>query len=118
MDEKDDWRFIENGEDLRGARLKKIKFPSFWKKAYAEKNDFYRLIKSDAENFVKEYRRGEEFLKGEEVRKFWHEHCEFCFDKITTDDDAVCYCTPDYKEWVCKKCFDDFADRFGFSSEE
>ncbi len=48
---------------------------------------------------------------------FWHEHCEFCMKTITKDTDEDCYTTSDYYRWVCKECFDDFAEMFAFRVE-
>ena len=57
-----------------------------------------------------------------------HDHCEFCWQKITDldipDSDAQGYVTLGYvgetdeksmrKHWVCEKCFNDFKERFDF----
>jgi len=110
MIEKDDWRLKGNEDYLRGQRFKKIKFPDFWRQAYEERNAFYQEILKDAQNFVKEYGRGEEWLEGEKVQAFWHEHCYFCWDKFMTDKPAECFCSQDYKVWICKTCFEDFKE--------
>ena len=47
----------------------------------------------------------------------WHEHYEFCMKKITKDIDEYCYTTMDDYRWVCKECFGDFAETFGFQVE-
>ena len=47
-----------------------------------------------------------------------HEHCAFCMQKITDLDipeaDKYGYCAtevePQHAGWVCKDCFDDFAE--------
>jgi hypothetical protein len=44
-----------------------------------------------------------------------HDHCEFCFAKFMQnypDTLREGYSTPDQYRWVCKQCFDDFADLF------
>ena len=51
-----------------------------------------------------------------------HEHCVFCWQKITDLDIEDCekegYCTMDEQteqsQWVCKTCFNDFKDMFNF----
>ena len=52
--------------------------------------------------------------EGEKIQKFWHTHCDFCTEKITTEDSRICYCTLDYSTWICKNCFDDFCKKFDF----
>jgi hypothetical protein len=67
----------------------------------------------------------EKFLKG--VRLVWHsyspanpkndhDHCEFCFAEFMRDPVPETlqagYSTEDRERWVCKPCFDDFADLF------
>ena len=46
-----------------------------------------------------------------------HDHCEFCQTKFMRDDADTLhegYSTPDQQRWVCKQCFDDFVDLFGW----
>lgn len=53
-----------------------------------------------------------------------HEHCEFCWKKITDLDIPNEECDRDgyyilnentnQTNWICKKCFEDFKDRFNF----
>ncbi len=51
-----------------------------------------------------------------------HEHCVFCWQKITDlkidDCDTEGYCTFYSKtgqtNWICKNCFNDFKERFNF----
>ena len=108
-----DWR-LYNETFFKGIKLHKIRFPEFWKDAYQNKNDFYDMIKNDAYDYVEKYHTGSEYLEGEKIRKFWHTHCEMCTDKITTDEQVECYCTEDYQVWVCKTCFSDFKEYFGW----
>ena len=54
----------------------------------------------------------EEFLDGENIRHFWHEHCQFCWEKAYTDKACEFYCTEDFYYWICAECFHDFADQF------
>jgi len=46
-----------------------------------------------------------------------HDHCEFCQGKFMQDHPDTLregYSTPDRERWVCKPCFDDFVDLFGW----
>jgi hypothetical protein len=47
-----------------------------------------------------------------------HDHCEFCFSKFmispTPDTLHEGYATPDKYRWICRTCFDDFLDLFGW----
>lgn len=51
-----------------------------------------------------------------------HEHCVFCMQKITDldipDVEREGYCALNSERnteyWVCKECFDDFAEKFDF----
>lgn len=68
----------------------------------------------------------EEYLKNKKLYKInifkyqnklnepilFHEHCEFCFDKIEKLDDG--YCTKDFYYWICPTCYHDFKDDFEF----
>lgn len=108
----DDWRIHGDEDFLNNTVLYEIKFPEFWKKAYQEKNAFFQLIKNDAENYVKTMGKGTEFLNGEKVQYFWHEHCFFCWEKATTNAEKVFYCTEDMQVWICRECFNDFKDKF------
>jgi hypothetical protein len=112
-----DWRLIGQETFYKGIILKKIIFPDFWKKSYLSKNEFYILIFEDAISFVKTYNRGEEYLNGENIQTFWHAHCDFCTRTITTQKREECYCTRDYKYWVCKDCFNDFKEKFKWEVE-
>lgn len=107
-----DWRLENKPNYLYRETLQKIVFPDFWDNSFANKNDFYNEIKQDAENFVKTYKRGAEYLKGKKIQDFWHAHCVFCTDKITTRDSRICYCTDNFSTWVCQNCFDDFNKQF------
>ena len=112
-----DWRLIGQEEYLMGGELFEIDFPEFWKEAYDKKNAFYQIVLENALQFVKEQGRGEEYLKADLVRKFWHQHCVFCTETINTDDKTVCYCTKDYNDWICQKCFKDFREKFNWQVE-
>lgn len=110
----EDWRLEGQTNYFKGLSLLRIEFPDFWEKSFVHKNDFYNLIKNDGETFVKKYKRGEEYLVGDKVQDFWHTHCIFCTEKITTRDNRICYCIPDYSTWICQKCFDDFKVEFNW----
>jgi len=47
-----------------------------------------------------------------------HDHCEFCWTKFMEsgppDTLREGYATPDKRRWICKACFDDFADQFNW----
>lgn len=107
-----DWRIHGDEDFLKKAVLYEIKFPEFWEKAYREKNAFFQLIKNDAENYVKTMAKGAEFLNGEKIQSFWHEHCYFCWEKAITNAEKVFYCTEDMRVWICSECFNDFKDKF------
>jgi hypothetical protein len=42
----------------------------------------------------------------------FHEHCEFCFEKIENID--LAFCTKDFYYWICPECFNDFKLKFNF----
>ena len=56
-------------------------------------------------------------------REGWdHDHCSFCWAKFGTADledvdHTEGYVTSDGSHWVCRPCFDDFRDRFGWTVE-
>lgn len=64
----------------------------------------------------------DEYLKGVHLNKInptnyskqlerpelWHEHCEFCMEKIDGNYDGICYVTDDKYRFICKKCYEDF----------
>jgi hypothetical protein len=50
-----------------------------------------------------------------------HDHCAFCsihFNNHVLEDDPDTqvegYATPDGQHWICRGCFSDFHERFGF----
>ena len=114
----DDWRLREQENYLKDLTLYKVKFPDFWKKAYADKNAFYQMISIEAHRFVEQMQRREEYLEDEKIQYFWHEHCEFCWEKATTNMECVFYCTKDMRYWVCPKCFSDFKNSFGWLEKD
>ena len=112
-----DWRLNGQEEYLSNKTLYKVSFPEFWKIAYRDKNAFFKTIEKDAKNFVESTNRGHEFLEGEKVQHFWHEHCAFCFEKALTDNECIFYCTEDMKSWICEECFLDFKEEFNWEEK-
>ena len=47
-----------------------------------------------------------------------HDHCAFCWKKFmertTPNVEHAGYATADQKHWICRQCFDDLRDRFGW----
>ena len=109
-----DWRLNGQEKYLAGATYYKVTFPQFWKKAYKEKNSFFQAIWQDAKEIVAITNEGHEFLEGDKIQHFWHQHCEFCMETVTTDKECVFYYTPDTEAWICETCFRDFKERFNF----
>lgn len=110
-----DWRLNGQEEYLADETLYKVTFPDFWKNAYAQKNGFYQKIRNYAVKLVEEEHRWEEYLEGERIGKFWHQHCNFCWEKATTDEAGTFYCTDDMYHWVCEECFHDFREQFNWT---
>jgi len=116
-----DWRLELNGhmvEGLFGATFYKVTFPEFWEVAYREKNRFYQWIEQDAKSWVESTNRGHEYLEGEKIQHFWHEHCHLCYEKATTDRSCTFYATEDLIHWICEECFKDFKDPFHWQAKE
>ena len=115
-----DWRLELNGhmvEDLSGTTFYKVNFPEFWKVAYREKNVFYQDIERYAKSHVENTNKGQEYLEGEKIQHFWHEHCELCYEKAMTDISGIFYCTEDMKHWICEECFNDFKEQFNWQEK-
>lgn len=106
-----------NGQErfLSNVTLYRVVFPDFWKKAYAEKNPFYQGIYEHGHMFVELMHEGEEYLEGEKIQQFWHQHCDFCMEKAETSKECVFYTTKDMKHWICSQCFEDFRERFNWN---
>ena len=107
-----DWRLTGQEKYLSNKPLYKITFPEFWDTAYKDKNIFYQKIEQSAKEHVEATNHGHEFLEGENIQHFWHEHCEFCFEKALTDKNCTFYCTEDMYHWICEACFQDFKETF------
>ena len=115
-----DWRLELNEhmvEDLDDTTFYKVTFPEFWVVAYREKNDFYQKIKQYAEYCVERDNNGAEFLEGEKIQHFWHEHCDLCWEKALTDINRTFYVTDDMKHWICEQCFNDFKEKFNWQAK-
>ena len=112
-----DWRLNGQEEYLSNKTLYKIVFPAFWETAYRDRNAFFKKIESYSKRYVDATNRGHEFLEGEKIQHFWHEHCEFCCDKALTDSPSIFYCTKDLKYWICEECFNDFRARFNWQEK-
>lgn len=110
-----DWRLREQEAYLSNAKLYKVTFPEFWEAAYKDKNPFYQKIARYANQFVAATNRGHEYLDGDKIQHFWHEHCDFCWEKALTDKPCEFYCTKDLACWICTECFNDFKEQFHWS---
>ena len=110
-----DWRLNGQEKYLKDAILYKVVFPAFWENAYIEKNMFFQKISEYAQNHVAHFPDKKEYLEGEKIQLFWHEHCEFCWEKAMTNIECEFYCTKDMRWWICKDCFEDFKDKFGWT---
>lgn len=44
-----------------------------------------------------------------------HDHCSFCFARISPYDIEVAYCTEDGHHWICPDCYEDFKDQFNWT---
>lgn len=45
----------------------------------------------------------------------FHEHCEFCMEKIEESDMSRHYYTTNQYSWICEQCYNDFKEMFGFT---
>ena len=108
----EDWRLRGQENYLSNATLYKVQFPEFWQLAYKTENPFYQKIAVYAKEQVEKTGKWEELLREEKVGQFWHEHCEFCWEKAYTHKSCEFYCTQDLYYWICAECFTDFAERF------
>ncbi|MCM1043376.1 MAG: hypothetical protein NC350_04125 [Corallococcus sp.] len=117
MVDKKDWRLIANASNdyFKDMKFYKVKFPDYWKTSRENKTEFYQKILADAQDFVNKTGRGGNYLNDDDVRLFWHEHCAFCFEKFTTDDETECYRSEDGYYWVCEDCLEDFKDYYNFT---
>ena len=109
-----DWRLNGQEKYLSNKTLYKVTFPAFWKTAYRDKNSFFQAIEQEAKQFVESTKRGHDFLEGEKIQHFWHEHCSFCCEKALTDKACTFYCTEDMYYWICEECFCDFKEKFNW----
>ena len=110
-----DWRLNGQEEYLSNKTLYKIIFPKFWKMAYENQNPFYQKVERYAKKHVETTNCGYEYLEGEQIQHFWHEHCDFCLEKALTDNPCTFYCTEDMCHWICEECFEDFRAKFNWA---
>lgn len=85
-----DWRLRGQEDCLMGAEL------------------IHKSFKSDLPKVL---------MPDEDLRQYNdHEHCEFCFAKISENDEDLHegYCTRDKYHWICPKCFEDFKNEFAW----
>ena len=114
----DDWRLNGQEEYLSNKTLRKVKFPEFWKESYLENNGFYQEVSAQALNHTELFPDMKDWLEGEKIQHLWHDHCEFCWDKVTTDTECEFYRTEDWHRWICKECFNDFKDKFHWTVKQ
>lgn len=107
-----DWRLRGQEEYLSGATLYKVTFPEFWERAYREKNRFYRSAQRCAKAYVERTGQLAEYLQDERIGRFWHDHCEFCWEKAQTDQEGVFFITGDCSRFICQACCLDFKEQF------
>jgi len=56
-----------------------------------------------------------QYRKYSQYSKEWdHDHCEFCWEKLSEQEIAEGYTTKNSEHWICKSCFDDLEDRFSW----
>ena len=110
----EDWRLRGQEDYLSNITLYKVRFPEFWQLAYETKNPFYQKIAAYANEQVARTGKWAEFLEDEKIGQFWHEHCEFCWEKADIQVTSEFYCTEDMYYWVCAECFKDFAEQFNW----
>ena len=108
----EDWRLRGQEAYLSDVTLYRVHFPAFWQLSCEMKNPFYQKIATYATDYVKSTGKWAELLEGEKIGQFWHEHCEFCWEKAYTDKSCVFFCTEDLRCWVCEECFREFAEQF------
>lgn len=108
----EEWRLRGQENYLSNVILYRVQFPEFWKYSYETKNPFFQKIAEYANDYVKRTGKWAELLEGENIQQFWHEHCEFCWEKAYTNQPCVFYCTEDLYYWICEKCFTDFSEQF------
>ena len=54
------------------------------------------------------------YIERLENPNLFHEHCEFCCDKVEEHKDENWYCSLDNYRWICRNCFNDFKEKFKF----
>ncbi len=74
---------------------------------------------TNQETYLKNKKLTLQKWKHKEGSNWDHDHCEFCFTKFTDKNDIKeslkkGYCTENKNYWICKKCFEDFKERFNW----
>ena len=115
-----DWRLQGQEGYLSNVTLYKVSFPEFWEKAMHEKNAFYKKIEKAPVIYRKDANGNwvaveVEPMPIEKAALSWHEHCEFCWEKTMINITGEFYCTKDMYHWICKECFEDFKEQFGWT---
>ncbi len=109
------WKLRGQEVYLLNSQFYKVTFPDFWEEARKNKNRFYDKIKEIATTHVEKTGKGGECLEDDNLHRFWHDHCEFCWEKVTAEEHKECYCTTDFRYWVCGTCFHEFSKQFRWS---
>ena len=103
-------------EFWKNKNVIKIQFPAFWETAVKSKNYFYNVVKNSALDFLdKSKKETMSSCSNEFLQEFWHEHCDFCTEKIRTAEERVVYCTADFCWWMCSDCFEEFKQSLNIS---
>ena len=85
----EEWRLRGQENYLSNVTLYRVQFPEFWKYSYETKNPFFQKIAEYANDYVKRTGKWAELLEGEKIQHFWHEHCEFCWEKAYTNKPSL-----------------------------
>lgn len=93
---------------LTGVKLLEITFPEFWTIAQKRRNRFYQYVSDEARRHVSRLGLEEKWLAEGVFQKFWHRHCELCWQEITVDTAGSCGCSEDGYIWLCPDCFAEF----------
>ena len=83
------------------------------------KSDDWRLIGQESYLLFSKIKEiyPNEYINLLENPKIFHEHCEFCWDKVEENQDEKWYCSLDNYRWICRNCYNDFKEKFKFIGE-
>ena len=59
-----------------------------------------------------------EYINSLDNPEMFHEHCEFCMNKVEENKELKHYVTLDNYRWICEDCYNDFSNIFKFKPEE